>query len=394
MSAPTEAPPRGFATLLVLTMGAGPLALYAITALSPLLVHDLGLSRASLGALAGAAFLVAAVCAVLGGSLADRVPERLVTAFVLVGGGVALGLVTVASGLGWLLAAVVVSGAAQSLSNPVTNRLVSAHVPPERLGLLVGVKQSGVQLGQLAAGAALPGLAALAGWRTATACAAVVATSGLLLVRRAVPGRVVSATGASRGGRARIPADVWWLLGYTVLTASALQATNVYLPLFAHDSLGIGVAVAGATAAVAGGAGVVARIGWSRVAGGSDGQRPLLIGLASAAAGGALLLVAAERLGLAWLVWPAALVHGATALGSNAVVMLAVVRRARGGAVGGASAVLAFGLYAGFATGPAVFGQAVDGSVHFAPAWAVVAAVYLAAALVVAVWARVARSTP
>ncbi|WP_214366179.1 MFS transporter [Pseudonocardia sp. H11422] len=386
----TPAPPRGFALLLVLTMGAGPLALYAVTALSPLLVAELGLSRSALGSLAGVTFVAAAACALLGGALVDRVSERLVTLLVLAGGVLALGLVTAASGMAWLVAAAIVSGAAQSVSNPVTNRLVSLHVPVERLGPLVGIKQSGVQLAQFAAGAALPGIAALAGWRVATACAVVLAAAGLVLVRRSVPARPAPVGPAERGPRRRIPADVWWLLAFTLLTASALQATNVYLPLFAHDSLGLGVTLAGITAAVAGAAGIAARIGWTRLAGRSDGQRPLLFGLAVAAAAGALLLVAAESLHLPWLLWPAVLVHGATALGSNAVVMLAVVRRARGGAVGGSSGVLAFGLYAGFAVGPFVFGHAVEGSVHFAPAWTAVAATYLLAALVVVAWGRVA----
>lgn len=93
-----------------------------------------------------------------------------------------------------------------------------------------------------------------------------------------------------------------------------------------------------------------------------------MLGLALAASGGLALLITAEALALPWLIWPATVVHGATALGSNAVVMLSVIGFARR-AVGAASGVLAFGLYLGFTVGPLAFGFAVDGRPEFTPAW-------------------------
>lgn len=379
----------GFAALLVLVMGAGPMVVYAVTALSPLVVAELDLSRADLGTLAGVTFLTAAACSVPGGRLVDRGNERAITVGVLLGAVAALGLVASATQLAWLIAAAAVSGASQSLSNPVTNRLVSAHAPAHRLGLFVGVKQSGVQLGQLVAGALLPGIAAAVGWRVAVACAALVVLSGMLGVRSAIP--VVKPRPAAPARRSQgLPGEVWWLLGYTVLTAAALQATNVYLPLFAHQQLGISVTAAGLTAAVAGGTGVVARIGWSRLAQRPGARRPLLLGLALAASGGLALLIAAETLALPWLVWLAVVVHGSTALGSNAVVMLTVIGLG-GRAVGAASGALSFGLYLGFALGPLTFGFAVDGHPDFTPAWLAVAAAYLAAALLVVLWWALTR---
>lgn len=379
----------GVAALLVLVMGAGPLVLYAVTALAPLVVTELGLSRADLGTLAGVTFVTAAVCSIPGGRLVDRVNERVVTGGVLLGAVAALGLVAAAPGLGWLVVAAAVSGAAQSLSNPVTNRLVSAHAPAHRLGLFVGVKQSGVQLGQLVAGALLPSIAVAVGWRAAVACLALVVLSGVAGVRRVLPVAGPRPPDSARTGQ-RVPREVWWLLGYILLTAAAMQATNVYLPLFAHQRLGIPVTAAGLTAAVAGGTGVVARIGWSRLAQRPAARRPLMLGLALAASGGLALLIAAETLALPWLVWPAVVVHGCTALGSNAVVMLTVIGLG-GRSVGAASGALSFGLYLGFASGPLAFGLAVDGRADFAPAWLAAAVAYLAAALLIALWWVLAR---
>lgn len=388
-SEPREDTSYGFAALLVLVMGAGPLVLYAVTALAPLVVAELGLSRADLGTLAAVTFVTAAICSALGGRLVDRGNERRITAGILAGAAVSLGLVAVAPQLGWLIAAAAVSGAAQSLSNPVTNRLVSAHAPAHRLGVLVGVKQSGVQLGQLVAGALLPSIAVAVGWRVAVGCAALIVLSGVVAVRSAVPVEAQPPLHAPRQQR-RLPTAVWWLFGYTFLTAAALQATNVYLPLFAHQQLGIPVTAAGMTAAVAGGTGVMARILWSRLAQRPAARRPLMLVLALAASAGLVLLIAAETLALPWLLWPAVVVHGATALGSNAVVMVTVIGSAQR-AVGAASGVLAFGLYLGFAVGPLAFGFAVDGRPAFTPAWTVAAVAYLAAALLVVTWWSLTR---
>src|SRR5262249_42396980 len=149
------------------------------------------------------------------GRLIDVYSER-TTMFVLhLGSGVALVLAALAQSYLLLVAAVVTSGCLQSLSNPVTNRLVSAYAPRRRRGILMGVKQAGVQMAQFSAGLAMPSLALLVGWRGGLGVATGLAVLGLLLTWRHIPrarkaGRRGSVT--RRGGT--VPRAVWWLTAY------------------------------------------------------------------------------------------------------------------------------------------------------------------------------------
>ncbi|HCA85836.1 MAG TPA: MFS transporter [Streptomyces sp.] len=377
--------PRGFPVTLALAMGAGPLALYALTATAPLMTADLGITRAQLGALPAATFLTAALVSPLVGRCADLFSGRMVLVALFTGAGLSLAGVAAAPSYGWLLAAVALCGAAQALSNPVTNQLIAANVPQGRRGQLMGVKQSGVQMSQFAAGLALPSLALLWGWRGAALVAAAVAVAGLLLVRSSVPmGRPASATAPGRR-LADLPVAVWWLTGYALATGAALQATNVYLPLYSFERLDLSVRAAGLTAAVAGGVGLAARIAWGRSA--DRVRRPdnPLIVLAVASACAVCCLLAAEPLRASGLVWAGAALFGASGIAANVVIMLALMRVTPLHVVGTASGILAVGLYLGFAAGPLCFGLIVDLTGSYRTAWlAVICANVLAAVLIAA----------
>lgn len=378
--------PRGFGLTLALSMGVGPLALYTLSATAPLVTVDLGLSRAQLGTFAMVAFLAAAAVSPLVGRCADLLSGRVVLAVLFIGSGLALGSVAVARSFAWLLLAVALCGAVQALSNPVTNQLIAAHVPAGRRGPLMGIKQSGVQMSQFSAGLLLPSVAVLLGWRGAAAVAAAVAVVGLLLVRNAVPVET-SATGPRHGRRlADLPASVWWLTAYALVTGAGLQATNVYLPLYSFERLHLSVRVAGLTAAVVGGVGLVSRIAWGRGAERiRDPHRPLLL-LASASGLAVCAVLAAEQLDQPALMWAGAVVFGASGLAANVVVMLALVRVSPFQVIGTASGMLAVGLYLGFALGPLSFGLVVDGVGSYTDGWLAVVATYAVAAALALVW--------
>lgn len=378
--------PRGFGFTLALAMGVGPLALYTLNATSPLVTADLGLSRAEFGIFAMVAFLAAATASPLVGRCADLFSSRVVLVVLFAGSALALVGAAVAQSFGWLLLAVALCGAVQALSNPVTNQLVVAHVPAGRRGPLMGIKQAGVQMSQFTAGLVLPTVAVLLGWRGAAAVAATVAILGLLLVRGTVPNDA-PATVARHGRRlADMPAAVWWLTGYALLTGAALQATNVYLPLYSFERLHLSVRVAGLTAAVVGSVGLVSRIGWGR---GADRMRdphsPLFL-LATAGGLGVAAVLAAEHLHQPGLMWAGAVVFGASGLAANVVVMIALVHVSPVQVIGTASGILAVGLYLGFALGPISFGLVVDGVGSYADGWLAVVATYAVAAALALVW--------
>ncbi len=161
--------PLGLTATLAVTMAVGPLAVFALSALGPLVTTDLRLRPSQFGALATLAFAAAAPSAWLLGRWVDRFSARTITFGVFAGAGLSLLLTATATSFGWLVLGVVLTGIAMSVTNPVTNRLVSARVDAGQRGAVMGAKQSGVQLGQMVAGLTLPSMALLVGWRAAVA---------------------------------------------------------------------------------------------------------------------------------------------------------------------------------------------------------------------------------
>jgi predicted MFS family arabinose efflux permease len=370
-----------------MAMGVGPLALYGLSANAPLVIDDLGLSIAQFGSLGTVAFLVAAVSSALLGRYVDRHTARSVMVVLYLGTGLAFVTAAAANSFWLLLIAVAVSGCAQSLSNPVTNRLITNRVPPGRRGLLMGVKQAGVQMAQFIAGLTLPAVALLVGWRGALGLCVVVAAAGLWLALR-VPSTVAARTVGAVEHRtvSGLPRSVWWLMAYALLTGAGLYASNMYLPLFSYDDLGLSATVAGFTAAVVGGVGLVARIGFGHVADRMKRPHWALSILAAVAAVGAACLLASSITGRPSLMWLGAVVFGASGIATNVVVMLALVRVTPLQVIGAASGRVAIGLYSGFAVGPICFGLIVETAGSYQLGWLSVVTMYAAAALLALLW--------
>lgn len=400
--------------VLTATMAVGPLLTHSLSAMSPLVIADLELTEAQFGLLATTTFFVAAVTAVRTGRWADRLAAR--TLLVVMFGGAALAMLLTAAAPGYavLLAAMVLSGLGQVMANPATNRLIRLHVPAGRRASWLGIKQAGVQASQLVAGLTFPALGLLLGWRTAVLVA--VGAVLLLLVHgwwtvpdnhpgtpAARPSRTTSPSGTTTPFRSRtagaaarppMPGAVRAYAAAAALTGLGAQAANVYLPLYAHRELGLDVVAAGATVSVSALVGIASRVLWARVMDrpGADGF-VLLAGMALGAAASAVMLVLAPlHPGLAWAVWPAAVLHGGAALAVSVVVMSAAMRAVPADRVGASTGVVTMGLYAGFCAGPLVLGGLLQLTGSFAVGWGVVLVCYLAcAALAVLVRSRARR---
>lgn len=400
--------------VLTATMAVGPLLTHSLSAMSPLVIADLELTEAQFGLLATTTFFVAAVTAVRTGRWADRLAAR--TLLVVMFGGAALAMLLTAAAPGYavLLAAMVLSGLGQVMANPATNRLIRLHVPAGRRASWLGIKQAGVQASQLVAGLTFPALGLLLGWRTAVLVA--VGAVLLLLVHgwwtvpdnhpgtpAARPTRTTSPSGtttpfrprtAGAAARPPMPGAVKAYAAAAALTGLGAQAANVYLPLYAHRELGLDVVAAGATVSVSALVGIASRVLWARVMDrpGTDGF-VLLAGMALGAAASAVLLILAPlHPGLAWAVWPAAVLHGGAALAVSVVVMSAAMRAVPADRVGASTGVVTMGLYAGFCAGPLALGGLLQLTGSFAVGWGVVLVCYLAcAALAVLVRSRAHR---
>jgi predicted MFS family arabinose efflux permease len=366
--------------LLTSAMALSTITQFAIGALGPAIRGDLGVSRAALGGLSATYYLVAAVLSRPLGWRIDTVSARVALIVVFAGTALAMAVAATVGSYAGLLLAVLPAGAATAAANPVTNRII-AHLPG-RHGTLVAVKQSGVQLGALAAGAVLPILAVAIGWRGALACvgAACVAAVAMTSWTPRLDGSERDEPGDEPVQRSR---GVVTLAAYAFFMGAGMSTVTTYLPLYGHDRVGFSQAAAGSLLALVGVGGVVSRLWWTRLherrAGGDRGALDILMALAAAAFAATLAVIAAEATG-AWLLWLAAGLLGLSAAAWNALAMLAVLEQTPAAFAAGTSGTVLAAFYLGLCVAAPVFGLAVDAAGAYEAGWALTATSFALAA--------------
>jgi predicted MFS family arabinose efflux permease len=372
-------------TLVTAAMAFSMLPLFLLGALAPALVAEFGIARPLLGVLVTAGFGVAAMLSLVIGPVVDAFGARRSATALFAISTVVLTMFALAPHYLVLVFMVALGGVPQALANPATNKIIGKAVPPQRRGLVIGIKQSGVQVGAFAAGLPLAGLAEWVDWRAAVgvaaACAGLMTAASVLLPADAEPVR----RPRLRVTLAAEPA-VWWLLGFSVLLGAGISAVNTYSALYATEALHFAAQPAGALVAALGVTGIVGRIGWARVV---SPQRPPAAVLAPLAAGAVLavgVLLAAQFVGPGWA-WVGVLGIGAFAVAGNAVSMLAVMTLSTPEQTGRNSALVSAGFFAGFAIGSPSFGLLAQ-TAGYPVGWALVAAEFAAAGMVVWLWRR------
>ena len=410
-----NAPGIGLLTVLLGAVAAGPILLYGLSATSDSIIAELGISEAHFGLLATTCFGAAAIGSATLGRLADRHSDLSLMAFIFVLSTLALLLVAVPDGFWMLLLAAALSGIAQSFPNGVTNRILLERVPTVRRIGWVGIKQSGVQVSQLIASLLFPVLAIGIGWRGAALTVAIIPLILLAMTWRSLrttpllptaPSTVdtdtvdnaatdTPAEAADRPAEpipnspARHPGMVWALAIFGLINGIGVQATNVYMPLFAVREMSFSIVLGGATAALAGVIGVIARVTWARrMAKGASGPHLLLV-LALIALAGAVLFLLADAAGWALLVWVAVAFHGTSALGVSVVLMAALMRAIPAASMASASGVVTAGMFVGFALGPLLMGVIVGSPGGFELGWIAVGITYLLCSVLALVLIRV-----
>ena len=368
------------AGVLSASMGLAAFPIFGLAALSPLVVAELGISRTAFGAVSTTMFATAILVSLVIGRFVDRVGPRIVLAILYVAAAGAVLLFAQAASIGRMLAAGVIVGFAQAAANPATNAVIVRWVPARDVGMLVGIKQSGVPLTQFAAGAILAPIAALVGWRSAFLLGLLLIVPNMLLTLWVVPGST-HGPGGSGPGWGGVPRPLRWLFACTFLLAMALQAANVYLPLFAFEAVGTSAVSAGVLVGTVGLVGMVSRVALGRLAGRHPHPVRIVALIAIVATVAVLGLIASVSLG-APVLWVSALLFGASVFGFNVVGMTVVLQSVDRSAAGRATGAIATVMFMGFALGPITFGALVDVTDSYLVAWAFVLAACAAAALI------------
>lgn len=375
-----------FTARMTAVMAAGSFVPFVFSTLGPTLVDDLALGRAAFGALTTVLFAVAAALSPAMGWVVDRVAtRRAYTGHFLLSAAV-LGGIALAPSYALLVACAGAAGIAQAFANPLSNRLIAEHVPAPRQGVVIGVKQSGVQVGMVLAGLSLPVLAVAVGWRAGVAWVAAIVLLGWAASVRSTPDYPAHGGAGERARPAGAGRAVLVFAACSYVFGSAMAALTAYLPLYAHESLAVSTPVAGALVGTAGAVGIAARV---LVGHTSDrlGEPVLLLeALAWTATAAVGLVLLAASFGTAAL-WLGTLCFGVS-MAWNAVAMITVVRAAGPQHAGRASGAVMGAFFAGFIVAPVLVGAVVDASGSYVAPWSAVLAAMVVTAASLHRWRR------
>jgi len=350
-------------------------------------IDELGLTRTEIGAVATFHAFAMMITSIPFGVLADRLSGRYTQVLMLLF--VFLGLLTMA--FSWDFWSLLVFAGIAALpaagANSATNNIIVDNVPAGSRGWITGIKQSGVQIGTLAAGLTLPVAAAHLGWRMALALASLVALVGIAATLVIVPpGAGPWAPARDPGERSgRLPGAVRWLSAYGVTMGIGVGSYLAFVPLYAQERLGMRVTLAGTVIAVSGASGALSRVVWGRIAerAGHPTVPLLAIGALSV---GAYLATWVSAYTTPYLIWVGAVLVGMSTGSWTSVGMMAAIMVSEPEQTGQSTASIVLGFALGLTIGPVVFGWGVDTLGTYDLPWAGVTLNFAAAITMMLLW--------
>ena len=367
------------ATLAVQTAVA--LAVYCAPVMAPVAAPALGVAPSAIGYFIAAVYLGSMLGSVTAGGWVARFGPIRVSQI-----GLALCLLGLALGtLTWLPLVVLgafVVGLGYGPTTPASSQILVRAAPPGLVALTFSIKQTGVPLGGVLAGAGVPALILLVGWRGAALVIGLVCL-GLAFAIEPVrerydhgldPRASISLRSAFAPVGLVLDTPKLRELALASFAFAAAQITLVtYLVTFLTEAFSMGLVLAGLVMAVSQVASVVGRIGWGMLADRAIKPRTVLglLGLGMAAC--ALATLGASP------AWPLALLFvfsaafGATAVGWNGVLLAEVARRAPSGLAGPATGGVLFFTFFGVVVTPPLFNVVLGMAGSYAVAYAVLA---------------------
>jgi len=372
--------------LVTVAHALGALTALAAAPLAPFLLESLALSRVQAGLFLPAVYLGGVLMALPAGWFTDRLGVRFTFALGQLVVGSMIALAAWSPDYGLLLVLLVLGGFGFSVLNPATGRAVVEWFPPRERGIAMGVKQTGLTLGGLAAALILPLIARAWSWRHALATAGLLSLASATLVAifyRSQPAHpsaapVERARLSELGEFLRRP-PVLVVFGCGLALSIAQSSLMAYLVLYAKDSFDVSAVRAAQFLAIAQIGGTVSRVLWGVVSDRSFGGRRRPGVVASAAIGAAAYATLALGSSLPiWLVYPLAFVAGAGAFGGVGLYFALVAEiggpRHAGLLTGAATACS----WSGTLIGPPIFGLVLEATGGYAVSWLILTSVAVA----------------
>ncbi|HMN21240.1 MAG TPA: MFS transporter [Ottowia sp.] len=369
------------------------MALLTVPVMAPALAPALGLSTAWVGGFIALGYLAAMTASLVSGAVVPRYGAIRVSQVALLLCAVGLLLAAVpawpATALGGFLI-----GCGYGPITPASSHLLALTTPAHRMSLVFSVKQTGVPLGGMLAGAVVPGALLLLGWQAtlvlvALACIACIALAQPL--RRALDAdrqrsQRLQLAGLLTPLKLVLASRPLAVLAAVSFLFSAVQVSvTTYLVTYLNETLALSLVAAGAALSVSQLAGVVGRIGWGALADRGPGARGTLMLLAALMILGSGLTAVLQGGWSTAVIWLVVAVLGGSAIGWNGVYLAAVARQAPPGQAGVATGGTLLFTFMGVVFGSPAFGALAGASGSYRLAFAALA-LPAALALALLVW--------
>lgn len=351
-----------FATLFIQAMVA--MALLTLPVMAPVAAKALEVSPALVGVYVAITYAGAMFASLTSGTTVSRLGPIRVSQWGLVLCAAGLCLCAVpwlpAIGLGALLI-----GLGYGPITPASSQILARTTPPEQMALVFSIKQTGVPVGAMMAGAIVPTLMMGIGWQWSLAVVALACLASALLsqVMREDLDDLRQANLPFQMGTLTSPLRM--VLGHRALTTMAAcsfmfsmvqMSLTTYLVTYLHDDLTYGMVSAGLLLSVTQMGGIGGRIAWGMVADRWMGAQKTLALLACLMATSALATALLLPVIPPWGVWGILLVFGASAIGWNGVYLAEVARQAPKGKASMATGGTLTFTFLGVVIGPPLFG--------------------------------------
>jgi len=350
------------ATLFIQAMVA--MALLTLPVMAPVAAKDLDVSPAMVGFYVSITYAGAMFASLTSGTTVSRFgPIRVSQLGLFI---CAIGLCLCASA--WLpmvaLGALLI-GLGYGPITPASSQILARTTPPEQMGLVFSIKQTGVPVGAMMAGAIVPSLMLAINWQWSMVMVALACVISALLAQpmRKDSDDLRQANLPFQMGTLTQP--IRMVLGHRALATMAAcsfmfsmiqMSLTTYLVTYLHDDLSYGLVSAGLLLSVTQMGGIGGRIVWGVVADKWLGAQKALALLATLMACSSLATALLLPQLPIWGVWMVLIVFGASAIGWNGVYLSEVARQAPEGKASVATGGTLTFTFLGVVIGPPIFG--------------------------------------
>ena len=341
------------------------MALINLPVVTPVVAKAIGVSTNYLGAYVALVYFAAMVATLLGGAAVKRWGAIRLSQAGLLSSAVGLFLCAIPHPLAIAIGALFI-GAGYGPITPASSHLLIKTTPPEKLSFVFSIKQTGVPLGGMIAGALVPSLDIAIGWQltfVSSGVACVLCAWAVQPLRAGLDDdrdptvKPSMLTSVVQPLRLIFEHPSLRALSMTsFLFAVCQMSLMAYLVTFLFEDLGWSLVAAGVALTVAQAGGVIGRILWGYVADRWLSPTMMLIVIALMLTFGAVGTALLRPDSTPWILFPVLVIFGASAIGWNGVFLAEIARLAPAGQASVATGGTLCITFLGVVLGPPLFG--------------------------------------